>query len=230
MILLYEEYARYGGYPKIVLTPDIAMKEKYIQQIIDTYIRKDIRDLAAIRDITKFNKLLEAVASQSGQMLNVSEMANTLGISKQTIEDYLFLLEETYILRLIRPYSKNIRSELTKMPKIFFHDTGLMQMLWLKELPKEILGQVFETSVFAELAKKYGSSNINYWRTLDKREIDFIVQIKGELHPIEVKLNFSQAHLEPIRYFCDKYHVGDFKIVGLRGSPQNKSYIYPWQI
>jgi len=151
---LFTEYVLYGGYPKIVLTNEIYKKEKYLQQIIDTYIKKDVRDLAEIKDVSKFNKLLEALASQSGNLLNVTELSNTCNIAKQTVEKYLFLLENTYILKLVRPYSKNIRSELFKIAKIYFYDTGLMQMLWLKGLQKEIIGNVFETAVFAELIKK----------------------------------------------------------------------------
>lgn len=230
LISLYEEFSLYGGYPKIVLTNDISMKEKYIQQIIDTYIKKDIRDLAAIKDINKFNRLLEILASQSGSLLNVTELSNTVGISKQTIEEYIFLLEQTYIIHLVRPFSTNIRSELTKTPKIFFYDTGLMQMLWLKELQKELLGEVFETSIFAELAKKHGTKNIFYWRTMDKKEIDFIVREKRQLLPVEVKLNFAQFHTTAIDYFCNKYGITNFKLAGLKGIQKNPNHIYPWQL
>src|SRR3989344_5724299 len=78
---LFKEYILYGGYPKIVLTPEIDKKEKYLQQIIDTYVKKDIRDLADIKDIDKFNKLLETLASQSGQQLNITELSNTTKIA-----------------------------------------------------------------------------------------------------------------------------------------------------
>ena len=92
----YQEYVLAGGYPKIVLTPDLEMKEKYLQQIIDTYIRKDIRDLAEIRDVQKFNQLLEILAAQNGQVLNLSEVADTCNLTRPTVEQYLFLLEETF--------------------------------------------------------------------------------------------------------------------------------------
>ena len=227
---LYREYALYGGYPKIVLTPEVEMKEKYLQQIIDTYIRKDIRDLAAIRDITQFNKLLEVLASQSGQLLNVTELSRTCALAKKTIENYLFLLEQTYIIKLIRPYSRNVRSELFKTPKIFFYDTGLMQMLWLKELQKQLLGQVFETSVFAELVKKYGVEKVFYWRTADKKEIDFILRVKNEVLPIEAKMNFSQFKPTPIKYFLEKYNLKDYRVAGLQGEILNPHHLHPWQI
>ncbi|MFH1414737.1 MAG: ATP-binding protein [Elusimicrobiota bacterium] len=227
---LFSEYVLYGGYPKIVLTNEIYKKEKYLQQIIDTYIKKDIRDLAEIKDIGKFNKLLEALSFQSGNLLNVTELSNTCNIAKQTVEKYLFLLENTYILKLIRPYSRNIRSELFKIAKIYFYDTGLMQMLWLKGLQKEIVGNVFETSIFSELVKNYGKDKVFYWRTTDKKEIDFILRIKKSILPIEAKLNFGQVNLTAIKYFNRSYNQENYKIIGLKGIRKNKYHIYPWSL
>ena len=227
---LFKEYVLYGGYPKIVLSLEIDKKEKYLQQIIDTYIKKDIRDLADIKNVDRFNKLLEALSSQSGGLLNVTELSNTCKIAKQTVERYLFILENTYILKLVRPYSKNIRSELSKTPKIYFYDAGLMQMLWLKELQKEIIGNVFETSVFAEMVKKYSGENVFYWRTKDKKEIDFILRAKNKVLPVEVKLNFAQFNPAAINYFNGKYGIRDYKVVGLNGEPKNNFCVYPWEI
>jgi predicted AAA+ superfamily ATPase len=227
---LYEEYVLFGGYPKIVLAGDVKIKEKYLQQIIDTYIKKDIRDLAGIKDVNKFNRLVEALASQSGQLLNVFELSNTCNIAKPTVENYLFLLEQTYVVKSVRPFSGNLRSELSKTPKIFFYDTGLMQMLWLKELPKEVIGQVFETSIFAELVKKYGSQRVAYWRTTDKKEIDFVLKKGKSYLPLEVKLNFAQFKASPIKYFKEKYHISEHRVVGLHGKVKDKQCIYPWQL
>jgi len=230
LLSLYDDYILSGGYPKIVLTSQKVMKEKYLQQIIDTYVKKDIRDLAEIKDINKFNRLLEILASQSGQLLNVVELANTLGMMKPTVERYLFLLEQTYIIRLVRPYSANFRSELSKTPKVFFYDSGLMQMLWLKELAKEVLGSVFETSIFSELAKKYGAEKIYHWRTQDKKEIDFILKDGRSLLPIEAKLNFNQFQPTAFNYFKNKHKVKDGKVVGLKGEAKESFFVYPWQL
>lgn len=227
---LYKKFILYGGYPKIALTPEAKKKEKYIQQIIDTYIKKDIRDLADIKDIEKFNKLLEILASQSGNLLNIAEVSNTCGIAKQTVEKYLFIMENTYVIKLVRPYHKNIRSELFKTPKVYFYDTGLMQMLWLKGLQKQIIGNVFETAVFAELVKKHGKNNIFYWRTKDKKEIDFVLKIKNTVLPIEAKINFEQANLRAINYFDTEYKIQNYRVAGIEGSLKNSFYVYPWQL
>lgn len=227
---LFETYILYGGYPKIVLTEEIDLKEKYLQQIIDTYVRKDIRDLAEIKEIDKFNKLIEVLAAQSGQLLNISELSNTCNLSKETVEKYLFILENTYILKLVRPFHKNIRSELFKTPKIFFYDSGLMQMLWLKNLPKEIIGSVFETGIYGEFVKKYGRESILHWRTRDKKEIDFIVKDGNEIIPVEVKLNFGSFRFGHMKYFIEQYKNKEYLIIGLRGDKNQKQFYYPWEI
>jgi hypothetical protein len=231
LVFLYEEYVKYGGYPKIVLTAEAEKKSKYINQIIDTYIKKDIRDLAEIKDIDKFNRLLETLASQSGQLLNVTELANTINLSKITLEKYLFLLEETYIIKLVRPYSENKRKELFKTPKVFFFDTGIMSILWLKEFPKEILGSIFETSIFSELVKKHGADNVYFWRTTDKKEIDFIVKEKNILLPIEVKLNFAGADVSAMKYFLAEYSMSEYETAALYGERGDKKNLaYPWEL
>lgn len=230
---LYQEYALYGGYPKIVLTPEVDRKEKYLQQIIDTYIRKDIRDLAEIRDVSRFNRLLEILASQSGNLLNITELSNTCDLARQTIERYLFLLEQTYILRLVRPYSRNLRAEITKTPKVFFYDTGLMQMLWLKRLQTEILGPVFETSIFAELVKQHRVEDITYWRTTDKNEIDFVLKRPAGPLPIEVKNHFPRAIPPVFRSFWQTPVPGEdtpLFVIGLYGERTSPQMIFPWQL
>lgn len=242
---LYLEFALYGGYPQIVLTPEISKKEMFLQQIIDTYIRKDIRDLAEIRDIAGFNRLLEVLSGQSGGLLNVNELANTCRLSRLTVERYLFFLEQTYIIRLLRPFSRNLRSELIKTPKVFFCDTGLMQMLWLKRLQRELLGPVFENSVFSELLKGYGMDRVAFWRTQQKQEIDFIIKDWLEARdgapnrlplPVEVKASFPAGIPSSVKNFQAEYASNampgqpPYRLVGLIGEPAQAGMIYPWQL
>ncbi|MDI6739842.1 MAG: ATP-binding protein [Candidatus Edwardsbacteria bacterium] len=230
LAMLFQEYALYGGYPKVVLTRNRAMKQKYLQQIIDTYVKKDIRDLAPIRDIAKFNRLLELLAAQGGSLLNVNELANTIRLARPTVDHYLFLLEQTYVIRLVRPYSGSLRSEISKTPKLFFFDTGLMQMLWLKELPRELLGPVFETAVFSQLAKRHGPGSVFHWRTQDKKEIDFVLRRGRALFPIEVKLNFSQFRPTAIKHFRERYKTAGYAVVSLRGERSDRHGLHPWEL
>jgi hypothetical protein len=232
---LYREYVLYGGYPKIVKTESVKMKEKYLEQIIDTYIKKDIGDLARVKNVTGFNKLLRVLASQCGQMLNISELSNTANLAKQTVEEYLFILEETYVIKLLPPFSKNIRSELFKTPKIFFYDTGLLHMLWFKTLPETIMGNVFETSVFSEFVKNIDPGSIYYWRTQDKKEIDFIITQKLKITPVEVKMNARKLNYTAMKYFVSHYEAAKAFCISLEGELPGSEFqgevenIKPWE-
>lgn len=227
---LFEEFVVYGSYPKISLILEKEKKEKYLWQIVDTYLKKDIRDLAEVRDIEKFNKLLEILASQSGKLLNIEELSNTCRIAKQTVERYLTVLESTYVIRLVKPFFKNLRSELFKTPKIYFYDSGLAHLLWLKIISPEILGEIFETAVFSELVKYFGKESVYYWRTKDKKEIDFILKYQNKIIPLETKINLASFSRSPVNYFLDKYNLEKYYFVGLKGEKSKGPFIFPWEI
>lgn len=169
---------------------------------------------------------MEIIASQSGQLLNVSELSNTLGIGRETAIGYLHLLESTFIIKRISPFHRNIRSELTKNPKVFMLDTGMMHLLWLKEFPKVILGNAFETFVFLELMK--AGKKIHFWRTSAQQEIDFIVE-NGKLYAIEAKINFEQTDTRYLKFFSASY-TGETITVGLKGKTDKKSEKYVWEV
>ena len=223
LVGLAEEYIKFGGYPQIVLENSEEKKKTYLSQIINTYIRKDIRDIGNIRNISSFNKLLEVLASQSGQLLNVLELSNTLGINRETVSEYLDLLENTFIIKRIKPFHKNLRSELTKNPKVFIMDTGIMHLLWLKEFPKIIFGNSFETFVFLELVKS--GKSINFWRTKNKEEVDFIINEK-KTYAIETKNKFEKQANTGLKPFSDKYNCEPI-IVGLYGEKTGK---FIWEL
>lgn len=236
---LYTEFISFGGYPAIVLEDNTDKKEIKLKQIINTYIKKDIRDLAEIREINKFNDLLRILASQIGNLLNILELSNTLGLAKRTIEEYLFLLENTYIIRRIRPFHRNVRSELTKMPKIFFEDTGLANILANRTFSLKLDGGMLENSIYSQLRKNLLADNIYFWRTNIKQEVDFIVDVigkekKNELFAIEAKNVFLNKYSKNLGYFLKQYSQtkGFFYCLEQKEKPRNKDIqlIYPWQL
>jgi len=230
----FENFIRIGGYPGIVLEEDPYKQKKKLSQIVALYIKADIRDLGFVKDVFKFNKFLEILASQIGNLMNVSELSNSVGISKSTIEDYLFILENTYIIKLVRPFYNNVRSELTKMPKIYFEDTGIAHFLKHKTLDVVIDGHSYENAVFTELRKSYGADDLFYWRTTKNHEIDFILNLEKKILPIEAKLKFSRKRQTSLSYFLDKYTLDKGYLCRLKDEANNKyewlNLIYPWEL
>lgn len=207
---LWTEFVIFGGYPAIVLEDVVEKKEMKLKQIINTYIKKDIRDFAEIREIEKFNDLVKILACQTGNLLNILEISNTLGVAKQTVQEYLFLLENTYIIKRVRPFHKNIRSELSKMPKIFFEDTGLANLLANKTFSLKVDGGLLENSIYSQLRKNLSVEDVYFWRTIRKQEVDFIIDYvdknkKRNLVAIEVKNIFLNKYTAALRYFKREY-------------------------
>jgi len=227
----YTEFVKYGGYPKVVLEKTEEKKKSYLLQVIDTYIRKDIRDLAKVEDVHKFNNMLKVLASQSGSLLDLRSLSRETNISLPTLSKYLSILEETFVIKRVSPYSKSPSVEISKNPKIFFLDSGLQSILWLNSFQGSLLGSIFETNLFGELVKKFGRSKIHFWRTKTQLEIDFVVEKEdGSIVPIEVKTNFQQFNPKVIKLFCKKYKVSDWKIIGLEGKKPETNGFYPWEL
>ncbi|OGF56242.1 MAG: hypothetical protein A2452_13600 [Candidatus Firestonebacteria bacterium RIFOXYC2_FULL_39_67] len=227
----YEEFVLFGGYPAVVLEEEVTKKEMKLKQLINTYIKKDIRDLANIREVEKFNSLVQLLASQTGNQVNATELANTLRLSLITTEEFLFLLENTYIVKMLRPFHKNIRSELTKMPKVYFEDNGLANLLANKTFSVKIDGNLLETSVFSQFRKNIDLSRLNYWRTANKQEVDFIID--GTV-PVEVKTTFLNSYTAHLKVFMEKYGLKKGYVCCLKKPEESRNNgietIYPWQV
>jgi len=230
LIQLYREFVMYGGYPKVVLEPVEEKRKQYLLQMIDAYIRKDIRDLAKVTDIKKFNNMLKVLASQSGQLLDLASLSRETTISFPTLQKYLNILEETFVIKRVSPYSKSPSVEISKNPKIFFFDSGLQSILWFSSFQGTLLGSIFETNIFGELVKKFGRSAIHFWRTKTRQEIDFIVEdSNGSILPIEVKINFQRFNQKAIETFSRKYTVHNWKVIGLEGNKLPRNGCFPWE-
>lgn len=231
---LFQEFVFFGGYPRIVLEDSIEVKEKILKQIIGTYLKKDIKDLAKISDINKFNKLLKILASQSGSLLNILELANTVGIARPTLENYLMILENTYVLKTITPFYKNVRSELTKMPKIYFEDLGLKHILEKGTFPQVLSGEDLETGVYSLFRKNLEPENLHFWRLRTKEEIDFIIEKENKIFAFEVKINVRNKDRLILNKFRKHYPKTQTYLVGLNFIDKKKfrdvNFIYPWQV
>lgn len=231
----FSDYIIHSAYPGVVLEKNLEKKEKYLKQIISTYIKKDIKDIAHIKNITKFNNLLRILSERSCNLLNILELSNILGITRGTVQEYLLILENTYIIKLLTPFFRKIKTELVKMPKNFFEDTGIMILLNYLGFIKKINSQILENAFYTMLRKKNPVENIHYWRTLSGQEIDFVVE-KGKTNflAFEIKLNYTGQSLNNLRTFTEKYKKVSSYIITLQKAKESKNnnvkVIYPWEI
>ncbi len=192
MLPLWEEFVIYGGYPLPTLSIDTAMKQARLREIYNSYVQKDIKDLARIDDVVQFNHLVNHLAVQISQMFKSDEVSKEVKLPVSRLNNYLFLLENTFIISRLRPYHTNRQKELTKMPKLYFCDTGLRNT-GLSDFRGLALrsdgGALAENACLLELSKSAAPGEaFFFWRTWDKNEIDFIrARGRNELLPIEVK-------------------------------------------
>lgn len=202
---LWEEYLIFGGYPKVVLAEDNELKKILLEEIGSSYIKKDITD-AGIRNSEKYLKLLKILAAQSGQLANAQELAATMGLARKTLNEYLYVAEKSYQVAFISPFYRNIRKELTKMPKVFFYDLGLRNFFLgdFSPLKKRAdKGQYLENAAFREflnIAKN--TDEIKFWRTQDKKEVDFVI---GGKEAYEIKFSARKVDRKKYEKFTKKY-------------------------
>lgn len=208
---LFEEYAVWGGYPEVVKTNEPETKNIVLKNIYDTYVTKDIIELLKITDYASFKKLVVLLASQIGNLVNYNNLIRDTQSYFKEMKNYLAVLENTYIVSLINPYSTNRATEIKKNPKVYFIDTGLRNYIigsFQDILFRPDAGSIVENIVFSQLVFKQGDDNeIKYWRTLVKAEMDFILIKKDRIVPIEVKYSsFNKPNVSRgFRSFVDEY-------------------------
>lgn len=168
----YEEYVRFGGFPQVVLAATEADKKVFLQDIINAYIELDIRLLSDFDASATLYRLIRLLAARSGTLLEISGVTGVLGADRRKVNAYLELLERTYFIHLISPFTKNTDKEIAYRKKVFLADTGI-----LNQLAQVSSGQVFENAVFLQLLRA-GWADIRYYQTKSGAEIDFILDQK----------------------------------------------------
>jgi uncharacterized protein len=182
----------FGSYPAVAKETASINKKLRIKDIFQSYVQKDLIDFINLRDVDVYNKFLIRVAMQTGELLNIHSISKSMGLSRSKIEEYLNILEHTFICRRIYPFHKNYGKEISKTPKFFFLDLGLRNFILnnFNDLSlRTDKGSLFENFYLTEILTKdfYSMNKINFWRTTNKTEIDFIVQDEHGLNAIEVK-------------------------------------------
>jgi predicted AAA+ superfamily ATPase len=212
-----DERLIYGSYPELFHLNTKTEKETYLHNLVQSYLLKDVLAYDNIRHSDKIINLLRLIAYQAGSEVSYSEVARQLGMSKNTVENYLDLLSKVFIVFRLGAYSTNLRKEISKGVKWYFFDNGIRNAIINDfRLPplRNDLGLLWENYLISERIKKnaYSGKEMQYffWRTYDQQEIDFIELANGELSAYEFKWSPKSKAKEP-EFFAKSYSNSSFE-------------------
>jgi predicted AAA+ superfamily ATPase len=211
----------YGYYPNVVTQP--ADAKKILQNLIQNFLYKDMLLIEGVKKPDKIVKLLQALAYQIGSQVSYNEIGNTIGMSSVSVERYITMLEQCFVIFRLGSFSRNLRNELSKSRKIFFYDNGIRNALIDNFTSVEIrtdVGALWENFLTSERLKFLKNNEISaksyFWRTKDQQEIDYIEEKDGAISAFEFKWNVKkQPKINPS--FQKTYNVEAMQVI----SPDN---------
>lgn len=193
-----------GSYPELYKNPKIDI-EAFYSSYLRTYIERDVRKIINIQNESKFIKFISSVAARTGEEYSASDIAEDVGVDNQTIDKWISVLVNTYIIFLLQPHMNNNVGRVVKRPKIYFMDTGLACYLTgyvdANTLERSAYsGHIFETYVVSEIVKSYTNNNkdprkhLYYYRDSNKKEIDLLVINGDNIYPVEIKKSANPGY------------------------------------
>lgn len=219
---LLMDYLNFGGYPRVILEDTLKEKLKITDEIYSSYIEKDIAYLLRVERIDAFGNLIRLLAGQIGNLININELSSTLGISVQTVKNYLAYAEKTFVVKRVTPYHRNIRKEISKSPVLYFNDLGLRNFSagqFGRHRMFSEMGFLFQNLVYRLLLEKTkdNGSTLHFWRTKDRAEVDFVIDKGSEVIPVEVKCREmkDKAIARSLRGFISKYSPKEAWVVNI---------------
>lgn len=209
---LFEQYVVFGGYPAVVKAGNFETKRMILKNIYDTYVSRDVVEFLRFTDAMKYRQIVRALAALMGNLVNYNELGSTVQTYYKELKRMLSVLSETYIINMLQPFHRNPITELKRMPKVYFYDTGLRNYILDNFNPldrRTDAGALVENSVLIGLKSIFPESTINYWRTIAKAEVDFVFRIRDEIIPVEVKYQtFDSPKIsKSLRSFIKSYGV-----------------------
>ncbi len=211
----YDEFIRYGGFPEVVISKSIANKKDIVNDILNSYLNIDIKNIADIRNQKNLHQLLKMTAARAGTRLDYSKLSSLTGISRPSVHNYLDLLENTFVITRVPVYSKNRDREIVKAPKIFIDDNGL-----LNQLAEVSSGVQFENAIFNQL-KFYGK--LQYYSLKTGKEIDFILDGNSA---IEVKETATVHDMTLLKNLSKNIDISKNIVVARYPSPSFKDFVW----
>lgn len=208
----------YGSYPEVILADDKQIIERYLKEIVGSYLYKDILELDGVRHSDKIARLLQLLAFQIGREVSFNELGTQLGMSKNTIARYLDLLEKTFVIYKLPGFSRNLRKEISKNPRYYFYDNGIRNALinnFNTINLRDDTGALWENYIITERLKKQEYlqifSNNYFWRTYDQKEIDLIEEREGALFGYEIK--WGEKKSKAPADWIDNYKNSSYEII-----------------
>ncbi len=199
---LYSEFIRFGGLPEVVLSTDVKQKTDLITDILDSYIKIDIKNLVDFENFAAVYKILKLLGNRTGNKLDITKISNSAGFSRTTVSNYVELFEGTYLIKKLPVLSKSPDKEISKTPKIYFQDNGFLNIL------AEVSGGVmFENSLFNQL-KHVG--NLNYYALKTGNEIDFVLDKK---YSFEVKEYCGDFDLKKLQRLSSNLKIKNSRLI-----------------
>ena len=212
-----EQRLIYGMYPEVIMQQ--GEEREVLQQLAGSYLYKDLLSMAGIRKPDLLEKLLRALALQLGNEVSYNELSNLLQVDKNTISNYIQLLEKAYVIFRLQPFSRNLRAEISTSRKIYFYDNGIRNALLANFNPlglRQDTGALWENFMISERMKllHYNNhwANTYFWRTHAQQEIDYIEEEAGILHAFEFKWSKTKQAKTP-KEFLKTYKNSKFKII-----------------
>ena len=207
----------YGSYPEIVTDP--ADAKRTLMHLTNNYLYKDLLSFRGIKKPDTLQNLVRALALQLGSEVSYNELSNLLGIDKETVENYINLLEKCFVIFRLSSFSRNMRNEIKKGKKIYFYDNGIRNAVISNFAPVELrndTGALWENFMISERIKRNAYSGsfaqLYFWRTHDQSEIDLIEEEDGKIRAFEFKWNPAKKARLP-QSFAKAYPQTDFKVV-----------------
>lgn len=190
-----QRWLRQGGYPRLY---DVGIDPiDYFPNYVATYVERDVREELGVRKLAQFRDFLVQCAVRVGEVVNYNAIASACGVDGKTVEEWISLLESSFIVFRLHPYHESFGKRLVKTPKLYFYDTALASYLLSLDSDDELLvskyrGPLFENAVVSEIIKAYTnngrSPHLYYWRDTNQREIDLIIEKGGAIrYAVEVK-------------------------------------------
>ncbi len=215
----YDEFVAFGGFPEVVLIDKNEEKKDLLFDILDSYIRIDIKTLADFRNLDNVQKLLKMLSQRVGTRVDYSKLARLSGISRETVKNYIDFFEQTYIISRVSVLTKNPDREIVKAQKLYFCDNGLLDIL--SDINS---GSKFENAIFCQL-RSHGS--IQYYATKNGMEIDFVLDGKMAIEVKESPLEQDRKKMERISAIAG---VKNSRLVGRNEVPNFDDYIWGGEI